>query len=107
MPAATNPKKKSLMPSGPLRSKLRGAGHSLEPVVQIGHHGTTDAVVKQVRQALLDHELVKIRLGTECPDDRFDVAARLSTEDKLQIVQILGRTILVYQRDLKKSRFES
>ena len=107
MAAPTNPKKKSLMPSGPLRSKLRGAGHSLLPLVQIGHHGTTDEVVKQVRQALLDHELVKVRLGTECPDDRFEVAARLSTEDKVQVAQILGRTILVYQRDMKKSRFET
>jgi RNA-binding protein len=106
MPAPTNPKKRSLMPSSPLRRKLRGAGHSLAPVVQIGKEGTTEAVLKQLRQALGDHELVKVKLGTECPESRFETADHLAADPEVHIAQILGRTILVYKRDPERSRFE-
>ena len=81
MPAPTNPKKQSLMPSNPLRRRLRGAGHALTPVVQLGKEGTTEAVRKQILAALADHELIKIKLGSECPQDRFEVAAWLAGEN--------------------------
>jgi RNA-binding protein len=94
------------MPSAPLRRTLRSAGHSLDPVVQIGKQGVTDPVVAQVSRALLDHELIKIKLGTECPSDRFEVADRLSGEPGVQVAQILGRTILLYKRHAKVPKFE-
>ncbi len=106
MPETTSPKKKSLMPSSPLRRRLRGFGHALQPVVQIGKQGTTDAVVKQVTQALHDHELVKVKLGTECPESRFDVAEQLAQGRGVNVVQILGRTILLYKRHPKTPKFE-
>ena len=106
MPAPTNPKKRSLMPSSPLRRKLRGAGHALGPVVQIGKDGTTEAVLRQLRQALGDHELVKVKLGTECPESRFEAAEHLAADPGVHVAQILGRTILVYKRDPERSRFE-
>ncbi|HET9551733.1 MAG TPA: YhbY family RNA-binding protein, partial [Anaeromyxobacteraceae bacterium] len=65
MPLATNPKKRSLMPSGPLRKRLRAAGHHLSAIVQVGKEGVTEAVLRQLDQALADHELVKVRVGTE------------------------------------------
>jgi RNA-binding protein len=99
MPAPTNPKKKSLMPSTPLR-------RALQPIVQIGHHGVTEAVAKQVQQALFDHELVKVKLGSECPQDRFEVAERLGEGPGVQIAQILGRTLLLYKRHPQRPRYE-
>jgi RNA-binding protein len=105
MPAPTSPKKQSLMPSTPLRRKLRGAGHALTPIVHLGKDGTTEAVRKQVLGALGDHELVKIKLGSECPQSRFEVAAWLAAEPEVQIAQILGRTLLVYKRDPEAARF--
>lgn len=106
MPSPTSPRKQSLMPSGPLRRALRSAGHALAPVVQIGKQGVTAPVVAQVTRALLDHELIKIKLGTECPDSRFEVAERLGAEPNVKVAQILGRTILLYKRHPKQPRFE-
>jgi RNA-binding protein len=99
-------KKKSLMPSGPLRRKLRAAGHHLTAVVQIGKEGVSAAVVRQLEQALRDHELVKVKIGSESPQDRFEAAARLSAEGAAQVAQILGRTVLVYKKHPEKPRFE-
>ncbi len=106
MPAPTSPKKKSLMPTGPLRRKLRAAGHHLHAIVQLGKEGVTDAVVRQLNQALYDHELVKVKIGTESPEDRFEAAERLALESEAQLAQILGRTALVYKKHPEKPRFE-
>jgi RNA-binding protein len=95
------------MPSAPLRRALRSAGHGLDPVVQIGKQGVTDPVVAQVARALLDHELIKVKLGSECPSSRFEVAERLGGEPGVKVAQILGRTILLYRRHPKHPRFES
>ena len=102
----TSPRKQSLMPSGPLRRRLRAHGHALRAVVQIGKEGPTDGVIAGLTRALFDHELVKVKLGSECPLDRFAVAARLSAEPGVRVVQILGRTILVYKRHPQTPRFE-
>ena len=106
MPIPTNPRKRSLMPSAPLRRTLRSAGHALDPVVQIGKQGVTNPVVAQVARALVDHELIKVKLGTECPQSRFEVADRLGSDPGVKVAQILGRTILLYKRHPKRPKYE-
>ena len=88
--------------TGKQRRHLRALGHSLEPVVQLGKAGLTEAVARAVDTALEQHELVKVRLGTECPDDRQEVADRLAAELRAAQAQVLGRTILLYRRHPKE-----
>ncbi|ABS24501.1 ribosome assembly RNA-binding protein YhbY [Anaeromyxobacter sp. Fw109-5] len=107
MPAPTNPKKRALMPSTRLRKTLRAAGHHLSPVVQVGKEGVTEAVLRQLDEALSAHELVKVKIGTETPEDRFEAADRLGADSGAQVAQILGRTILVYRRHPEKPRYEA
>jgi RNA-binding protein len=94
------------MPSAPLRRALRSAGHALDPVVQIGKRGVTDSILVQVTHALRDHELIKVKLGSECPSSRFEVAERMGGEPGVKVAQILGRTILLYKRRSKRPKFE-
>ncbi len=107
MPEPTNPRKRALMPSSPLRRRLRAAGHHLSAIVQVGKEGVSDAVLRQLDRALLDHELVKVKVGTETPEDRFETAeALLAGVEGASLAQILGRTLLVYRRHPKKPRYE-
>ncbi len=106
MPAPTNPRKRAVMPSSPLRRALRAAGHHLSAVVQVGKDGVSDALLRQLDEQLLAHELVKVKVGTESPEDRFEVADRLGSAAGAQVAQILGRTVLVYRRHPEKPRFE-
>jgi RNA-binding protein len=94
------------MPSSPLRRTLRAAGHHLDPVVQVGKDGVTDAVLRQLDDALAHHELVKLKVGTESPEDRFEAAEAIASTGAA-IAQVLGRTILAYRRHPKKPRFEA
>ncbi len=107
MPTPTNPKKRSLMHSTKLRKALRAAGHHLSPVVQVGKDGVTDAVLRQLDEQLAAHELVKVRVGTESPEDRFGAAERLGEAAGAQIAQVLGRTVLVYRKHPEHPKFES
>jgi RNA-binding protein len=106
MISSTSPKKRSLMPSGKLRRALRGHGHRLSAIVQIGKAGVTQGVVKQVEQALADHELIKLRVDADCPADRFAVADDLAERPGVNVVQIIGGAILLYKRDPHRPRYE-
>lgn len=90
--------------TGKQRRHLRSLGHHLEPVVQLGKQGLTEGVIAAISSALDQHELVKVRIGTECPDDRHDVAERLAPELGAEVAQVLGRTLLVYRRHPKEPR---
>ncbi|MBC8131756.1 MAG: YhbY family RNA-binding protein [Deltaproteobacteria bacterium] len=99
-------KKQALMPSTPLRRELRAYGHSLSPLVRIGKEGISHGLVRQLTLILFDHELCKVKLESECPVDRFAVAAALGELPGVNIVQILGRTILVYKRHPQQPKYE-
>ena len=83
--------------SGKERRRLRALGHGLEPVVQVGKGGITPRVVAATDDALVAHELIKVRRGTECPATREEVAADLASATGSEVVQTLGRTILLYR----------
>ncbi len=85
---------------------LRSLGHHLTPVVQLGKQGFTDGARKAVDAALSTHELVKVRVGTECPDEPQALADRLGPELKAEVAQRLGRTILLYRRHPSKPKIE-
>jgi RNA-binding protein len=95
-----------VMPAGDLRRALRGHGHAMSPIVQIGKAGVTEAVIKQIEQALADHELIKVKIGGECPSDRHEVAARLGGEPGVNLVQMIGRVLLLYKRHPRTPRYE-
>ena len=89
---------------GRQRRYLRSLGHHLDPVVQLGKQGLTDAVRAAVDAALEQHELVKIRLGTECPEPVARVADGLAPPLGAEVAQTLGRTLLVYRRRKKEPK---
>jgi RNA-binding protein len=85
---------------------LRGLGHHLDAVVQIGKDGITDGLVAALSAALLTHELVKVKVGTECPVDRKEAGPELATRTGATLAQILGRTLLLYKRHPNKPKIE-
>jgi RNA-binding protein len=83
--------------SGKQRRYLRGLGHELRPIVQIGRDGLDDGLVAAVDQALTDHELVKIKVGEAAALDRHDAAAGLAARTRSEVAQVLGNTVLLYR----------
>lgn len=90
--------------TGKQRRYLRGLGHSLDPIVQLGKGGVDDGLVAALDDALTQHELVKVRIGTEAPEDRHDAAEQLAKLSNSAIAQVLGRTVLLYRRRKKEPK---
>jgi RNA-binding protein len=77
---------------------LRALAHSLKPIVQVGKHGWTDAVRDQINQALTDHELIKVRVGSESPTELKEFAAQATKALSAQLAQTIGNIALLYRR---------
>lgn len=88
--------------TGAAARQLRALAHHLDPVVQVGKGGVTRAVVAQVEGALRDHELIKVKIGTEAPTDRKIAAGQLASQTASDVVQVIGRTVILYKPHPKK-----
>ena len=76
---------------------LRGLGHGLRPFVMVGKQHLSEEVVKSTNEALAAHELIKVKIQEGCLADRKTVAAELAVETGAAVVQILGKTFLLYR----------
>ena len=90
--------------SGKQRRFLRAEAHSLEPVVVLGKEGLTDSVIDAVNDALLSHELIKVRVLESCPIERQVVAERLPSQVKGELVGLIGRIVILYKRHPNKPK---
>ena len=88
------------------RRHLSGLGHTLQPIVTVGKEGVTDAVVAALEQALLDHELVKVKVGSSATEDRKDVGAALAERTQGDLASILGKTMLIYKAHPEKPKIK-
>jgi RNA-binding protein len=83
--------------SGKQRRHLRALGQRLSATLHVGHDGVSDAVVAQADAQLTAHELVKVRIGDNAPEDRHDTAEALAERTHAELAQVLGRTALLYR----------
>lgn len=77
---------------------LRRLGHHIDPVIIVGKDGLTDGLRAALDEALDQHELLKAKLSENAPGDRHDLAAALADLCGAALVQMLGRTVLLYRR---------
>lgn len=82
------------------RRYLRQQAHPLRPLVQVGESGLSDAVVGAVDRALLDHELVKVRLRQ--PEDKKGVARELARRSESELCGVVGHTVILYRANPDK-----
>jgi RNA-binding protein len=84
------------------RRSLRALAHHLEPVVQVGHSGITEGVVAATREALLAHELIKVRLHE--PEDKHAMADALATGALATLCGLVGHTAILYRPHPKQPK---
>ena len=76
---------------------LRAMGHNLNPILIIGRAGLSEEVLAAIERELEQYELIKIKVG-KGPLKRKEVAAVLPQRTGAEVVQLLGRTILLYRK---------
>jgi RNA-binding protein len=82
---------------------LRGLGHHLKPLLLLGREGFSENVRTATDEILSAHELVKIKIGNGCPLDRREAAVMAAERTGAEIVQILGKTVLLFRANPDRS----
>lgn len=92
--------------TGKQRRALRAKGHHMEPVVIVGQSGVTEGILGALTQALEDHELIKVKIN-EGPESRQEAAEKMAEGTSSELVQLLGRTALLFKKRKKDSDFDN
>ena len=85
--------------SSSARKKYRQIGHHLRPIVTVGNSGITIAVAEEMRRALADHELIKVKLNIEEKSERAREVKNLSTALNAHFIQLIGKNALLYKKN--------
>lgn len=80
-----------------VRRALMAKAHALHPVVIIGHHGLTDAVMREIDISLRAHELIKVRVVGDDRLARSAALARICAELDAAAVQHLGKLLVLWR----------
>jgi RNA-binding protein len=88
--------------TGKQKRFLRAEAHHLSPLVVVGKVGLTDTVIAALAAALLDHELVKVRVLETAPVTRGEAGDRLVPRTRSDLVGQVGRVLILYKRHPEK-----
>ena len=79
------------------RAKLKSLAMSEDTILQVGKGGISEALIKQIDDALTARELIKIKVLETAPDDIKDIAGELSQATDSEVVQIIGTKIVFFR----------
>ena len=88
------------------RAYLKSLAMTMEPIFQVGKSSMTPGLTQAISEALEARELIKISVLKTCGEDVREVALDLSAGTRSQIVQIIGRTVILYRESRDKKRIE-
>lgn len=88
------------------RSYLKGLAMNIEPVFQIGKSCLTPEVTEAVREAFNTRELIKIAVLKNCMDDPKMMATALADRTGSQVVQVIGKKIVLYKESKEHKKIE-
>lgn len=86
------------------RAYLKGLAMTMDPILQLGKGGITPENTASVDEALAARELIKINVLQNCLEDSRQMAETLAERTRSQVVQVIGRKIVLYRegKDDKK-----
>ncbi|WP_367565703.1 ribosome assembly RNA-binding protein YhbY [Lacrimispora sp.] len=86
------------------RSYLKGLAMNIDPVFQIGKSSLTPEITAAIAEALEARELIKITVLKNCLDDGSSIASVLSERTHSEVVQVIGRRIVLYKQAKEESK---
>lgn len=88
------------------RAYLRGLANTMEPILHAGKGGISDAMIKQADDALEARELIKGKVLETAPATAREVAEEIAAKVNAQVVQVIGRTFVLFRQKEKDSQIK-
>ena len=83
------------------KKHFRQIAHHLDAVVMVGDQGVSEGVVQETERALVDHELIKVKLALGEREARRAAAAELAAACGAELVHSIGKVIVLYRHNPK------
>ena len=79
------------------RAYLKSLAMTMDPIFQIGKNSMSPELTQAVKEALDARELIKISVLKNCADDPRELAAMMAERTHAQVVQVIGKKIVLYK----------
>ena len=86
------------------RAYLKGLAMNINPIFQIGKSSLTPELTQAVDEALAARELIKISVLQNCLDDPRVIAEYLGERTHSDVVQVIGKIIVLYREGKDKKK---
>ena len=86
------------------RAYLKSIAMTTEPILQIGKSSLTPEFTQSAKEALEARELIKISVLQNCMDDPKEIARVLAERTGSQVVQVIGKKIVLYKEGKKEKK---
>ena len=90
------------------RAYLKGLAMNIDPIYNIGKASITPEFTDGIIEALEARELIKVSVLKNCADDPRELAQILSERTGSEVVQVIGKKIVLYKqaKDKEKRKIE-
>lgn len=88
------------------RAYLKGLAMNIDPIFQVGKSSLTPELVTAIGEAFNTRELIKIAVLKNCFDDPNEIAQIVAERTRSQVVQVIGKKIVLYKPDKKNPKIE-
>lgn len=78
----------------------------LDPIFNVGKSSISPELTAGIDEALEARELVKISVLKNCMDDPKEIAHLLAERTQSELVQVIGKKIVLYRESKDKKRIE-
>ena len=89
--------------TGKQRKYLRGLAHGLEPLVHLGKHGLTDALLANMDEVLEHHELVKVKF-LDFKDEKKELVSEMERRLDCHSVGTIGHHAILFRQARQPDR---
>ena len=86
------------------RAYLKSLAMKMDAIIQLGKGGLTPENTKAVDEALAARELIKISVLKNCMDDPRALAEMVAERTHSQVVQVIGKKIVLYREGKDKNK---
>ena len=86
------------------RAELKSQAMTMDSIFQIGKASLTPQMTQAIRDALHARELIKISVLKNCADDPKELARILAERTGSQVVQVIGKKIVLYKLNPEKEK---
>lgn len=89
------------------RAYLRGIASTYETIFQVGKGGVSEAMCKDIGEALRKRELIKLRVLENSGWTAREAAEAIAEQTSSEVVQVIGSKFVLFKRNPKEPVIEN